>query len=724
MVASGIVHAQNTISATYSSTRTNGSTSGVYNPLQDPDDPENQDTVADNTPQGIVYDTEIIPDSVLRSHVFSFPGTERDVKIRHLQNPSLLPTGLQCNDPLSTIEQYSFINLGAIGQVHQPMFYNQSLKQSCLLASPDPLPYYRQQMHLMRFFQSQTPYTSLGYSNSLDKDYQINIVHTQNIKPRWNIALLYDLVSREGLYTSSGLTDHYLDLTTNYYSKDARYQLQAAMTYNRIRHDENGGVLNDTTCWDYSRESGVPVNMYNAQNQWRDIELHIHQSLNTVRQFDLVHEHTVTDTIYDTIPQIRDTSSTDSLSAPFTIKPRAKTNTVYDTTHAPRPSTFNTGVFALDVHYARHRRIFTDNQATSWFYNYASNQQFINSASHQYFDSTAHRQLSTEVYWTNDAHMQHRYSNPVVLTGGIKHQYDELCFADPDTKINELNLIQFARARLHVGPFLLEGNAEETNGPRRLGDYRLDGTLSIDLGASNFSVSALSEAQSPPLIFYHNVGCYSWNNDDYKKTKQQRLAAEYNYRTPDSSTSIFRLPLLAFKVASTVISDNIWFDSQMQPTQSNATAMLLQADLCAHLQLGWFNLRTRQMLQRSGDNNVVRIPLFASKNSIFADFNMFRGAMRTQIGVDARYHTKYYCDAWNPVLGAFYRQDEVEIGDYLVADLWITLQVKRATIYLRASHLNAPIEQLAGLEPAYFCMPHYPYENFTLYWGIIWRFFD
>lgn len=735
LVFSASAYAQVTNRRLPNNRNANGNTpNGSYNPYSDDENPDGADSLANKPPEGIIFDNESIPDSVLRSRVFNFGETVRAVKIRHLQNPTLQPTGIQSNDPITAVDQPSYASLGFLGQVHQPLIFSPCLSSFTFQHTPDPLPYYRQLNHGLRLFQTQTPFTVLGYGNSLDKDYQIHAIHTQNIRPRWNIAMLYDLVSREGLYTNSGGTSHYLDFSTNYYSLDARYQLQAALTYNRIRHEENGGVTNDVTCWEYTRESGVPVNMYSAQNQWRDIEIHIHQSYNTVRQSDIIVEHpdTTKDTTTADSAAVADTLTSKtagkalSLPSAITTDKPANNTTLYDTIRAPKPSTFNSGVFALDLSYARHRRIFYDNQASSWFYNYSN----LNATS--FFDSTAHYRYVAELYWTNDAHMQHRYSNPVVLTGGIRQQYDEVRYANywdtispnHDAKMKEMNIIQFASARLHVGRFLLVANAEETNGPRRLGDYRIDATLSLNAGSNDFAVSALSQAQSPDMIFYHNEGVYSWDIDNYNKIKLQRLAAEYNYKAPDSTIRHARLLSLNLKLASSLLSDNVWFNDKMQPTQGDSTALLLQADFGAHLRLGWFNVRTHQMLQHSSNDNVVRLPLFASKNSIYADFNLFRNALRAQVGVDIRYHTKFYSDSWNPVLGLFYRQDEVQVGNYLIADLWLTIQVKRATIYARASHLNAPVESLAGLQPNYFSMPHYPYENFTLYWGLIWRFFD
>jgi hypothetical protein len=55
-----------------------------------------------------------------------------------------------------------------------------------------------------------------------------------------------------------------------------------------------------------------------------------------------------------------------------------------------------------------------------------------------------------------------------------------------------------------------------------------------------------------------------------------------------------------------------------------------------------------------------------------------------------------------------------------VADFWLTLQIKRATIYAKVSHFNAPLER----HPSYFSLPHYPMEDLGVYWGVVWKFFN
>ena len=649
------------------------------NPYYNDDQP---DSTLDQTPQGIIYDSGTESDSVLRMRVFAFPLSSRAVKLYALRQPTFDPTGIQMNNPVHTLDGDYYLCLGALGQSHL----------SVLAPSSTPYPVY-QSLHRYRLFQTQTPYTILSYGSSLNEDYQLHITHTQNIKPRWNIAFLYDLVSRDGQYTNSSVTDHLIDLSTNYYSADARYQLQASATLNRLRQQENGGVQNDTSCWSYNRRTGVPVNMYKAQNQWRDFEINIHQSYNTVRQFQYIR------------PIVVDTNGRDTVIGHDTILPH-------------QPHVYNTGVLALDLNASRHRRIFYDNEADSWFYNNAA----IDST--YLYDSTSLWHLSSEIYWTNDAYMTHRWDNPLVLAFGLRPQYDRLQFATPGGGISEFNVTPFASATIKFADIMqLTATAEESTGGRRNGDYNINAALRIKVRShSLFDIKATSQAKSPDLIFYHNEGPYNWDIDSYNKIKQQQLSVSYLMRRPDTTRGHLRT--LETVTSASLLSDNVWITENMLPMQGSGTALLLHGRLSAVMQFGWFNIRMQQMVQHSSDDNVVRVPLFASKNSLYADFAMFHNALRVQTGFDLRYHTRYLADGWNPVLGTFYRQDSRQVGNYLVADFWINLQVKRASIYIKASHFNAPLEDLMGFTPSYFSLPHYPLEDFGLYWGIIWKFFD
>ncbi|MBR5783965.1 MAG: hypothetical protein IKY43_02225, partial [Bacteroidales bacterium] len=99
---------------------------------------------------------------------------------------------------------------------------------------------------------------------------------------------------------------------------------------------------------------------------------------------------------------------------------------------------------------------------------------------------------------------------------------------------------------------------------------------------------------------------------------------------------------------------------------------------------------------------------------------LFKNALALQTGIDLRYNTAFYADAYNPALAAFYRQNDVEIGNYIWLDVFATLQIKHATMFLKLLHVNALWEQ----NPRYFMTLHYPGQDFLVQWGFVWKFFD
>ena len=177
---------------------------------------------------------------------------------------------------------------------------------------------------------------------------------------------------------------------------------------------------------------------------------------------------------------------------------------------------------------------------------------------------------------------------------------------------------------------------------------------------------------------------------------------------------------LDWSVTARHVVNNVWIEDSTTVVQNGGSAWLFQSRLNATLHWKWFHYDMQHLFQYSTDQNQVRVPLFATKNSIYADVKIFKGALRAQFGIDLRYHTAFYADAYNPYTGTFYRQNDFKVGNYLWGDIFINLQVKRASIFAKAGHLNALWEG----HPNYYLLPHYPGNNFGFYYGLIWKFFD
>ena len=65
--------------------------------------------------------------------------------------------------------------------------------------------------------------------------------------------------------------------------------------------------------------------------------------------------------------------------------------------------------------------------------------------------------------------------------------------------------------------------------------------------------------------------------------------------------------------------------------------------------------------------------------------------MNTQLGVDLTYHTLYYPYSYMPATGRFYRQDQIQAGNYPFMNVFLNFKVKRTTAFFMFDHVNADL---------------------------------
>ena len=666
------------------------------------------DSTAEEGPQGVEYHVDI-PDSVLQASVFFFHRLQHQVKILELKHPTLSPTGIQFSDCLDAFNGNYYLPVTELGHPHltlTPSFDG----TPGLVYKSNIFPAFYKTPDNIYFYQVQNPYTVLSYNSSLDQDYQVHVTHTQNINERWNFSFDYHLFSPEGVFSNSSATDHIFDFNTNYYSRDARYQVSAGFIWQRMVLGENGGLSNESIFInkDISNMGGIPVNVTQRYSNNNDHTVFVRQSFNTVRQFEwyrpikesyidtvVVHD-TTKYMVFDTV--VSDSVELDSVATTTRYEMR-DTIVGYDTLQPHDPHVYNTGVLGLELQWDKQK--------------------------YRCVDSTLYNRLSASLFWTNDAYMDHRWRNPLKLYGGVRPQVSWLALDESvytSATVRRVALYPFARVEISpwaASELNVYGEASPT-----LSEYNLDAKLifpfrdSVGNSKQNITLRAVVKALQPELIY--TAQCLRADSpvtDDFTSIGIRKLEADYS-----------RDSLLQIHLAAQHISHNVWFaqytladnNTALFPVQSDGSALLLQGRLNLNLTMfGWLHYDMQHHVQYSSDNEQIRVPLFASKNSIYADFKLFNNVLHTQIGTDIRYHTAYKADGYDPVMGAFYRQDDVEVGGYLWADFFINIQVKRASIYAKAAHLNSFLE-----EHSYCILPHYPSKQFGFFFGMTWKFFD
>ena len=93
--------------------------------------------------------------------------------------------------------------------------------------------------------------------------------------------------------------------------------------------------------------------------------------------------------------------------------------------------------------------------------------------------------------------------------------------------------------------------------------------------------------------------------------------------------------------------------------------------------------------------------------------------MYIQTGITFSYFSKYYANSYNPLLSEFNLQNNVEIGNYPVIDVFINARVRSMRLFLKAEHINTLLSKKGN----YYSAPNYPYRDYVLRFGIVWNFF-
>ena len=627
--------------------------------------------------KGLEYHEEI-PDSVLRSKVFFFNYTPREVKINEVWNPTLDPTGIQFNDPLDGFNGNYYLGKGILGHPHMEVYpiFADGLSHEL---QADEMAAYVKTPEDIRLYQTMTPYTVLSYNNSLKKDYRVHVAHTQNVKPGWNLSFDYQLMCPEGILSGSGAKNHFLDFTTNYFSPDSRLQLQAGFIWQSFAIDENGGLTDDSYFTNnvMSNFAGLPVKYSNSGSKHLRHDAFGRVTYNLVQQVERYRER-------DSLAarQVGDSLVLDTL-------------VVVDTLRVGTPRVVNAGVFGAEMRYHRQKRA-----------------SYIMGLS----DSTLWNDATATLFWTNDAYPDYRWQNPLKITlGGTLNHSEYILY---DTKYTSpFSFNPFAKAELQLGPATLALEGELDNSLKELNpaiekpDYHANALLSIPFDSaerSGLELLAATQRQMPEVRMLIATGF----------TMEPILSQGcglHLYHSSDSGLVRF----IDLDVHATRLENYAWYDSTLTVHAGNQALWVSQAALTMRLAWNWLHLDMQHLFQHTSDNMQVDVPTWACKNSLYGDFTLFGRALRMQVGADVRYLTAFYPDGYDAATGLFYWQDG-KVGDYLWCDVFLNLQVKRASIYIKAGHINALWEN----HPRYFLLPHYPGQKFGLFWGMTWHFFD
>jgi hypothetical protein len=154
------------------------------------------------------------------------------------------------------------------------------------------------------------------------------------------------------------------------------------------------------------------------------------------------------------------------------------------------------------------------------------------------------------------------------------------------------------------------------------------------------------------------------------------------------------------------------------PAQTKKELLILSAFAGKEFKISNFNLLLRLLWQKASGPQFIHLPDFSGR--LVLSYNMvISKVLYVQLGVDTRYNTAYYADAYHPVTGLFYLQNEKKLGNYPYTDIFANLKLKRTRVF--AQYMNAGS---LFLNKSGFTALHYPMNQATFRLGLAWSFYD
>lgn len=540
----------------------------------------------------------------------------------------------------------------------------------------------------LKYYNTRTPYTVLDYSQSENKnrksETRFNVLHTQNVNPYLNFTFRYDQARSDGQYNYQDSKNNVVSLYSNY--KKNALKIHAGFIANSIQNAENGGLSADSLLFNGLDTEYLNVNLNSTRSKFTNTYFFATGEYRFGRYMK---------------------ADTDSIPVPDTENDTASV--------AAPPDVFRPIVGVMySLEYQRHYKQFIDEEDTTntFFPNTYFGDDYLK-------DSIRYNKI-LNVFQIK----QYENSNRKTSFGKrafIGQEFAKLTYpGDIPDIFNRPQVAKYSNVYVGGGIFRETGDFWKWNAEgkfylvgRNIGQTEISGVISKPLRLFKDSLASLTiEGSVENLVpdyfqeeFYSNHS--QWNND---------LSMEQNMTVKGR----FELPRYNLEMGANyaLINNYIYNDTLGIPSQTDEELLVISAYVDKDFRMRNFHFRTRLLYQKASNENYIHLPDFSAFVSVYYHFVISK-VLFTQIGVDTRYNTSYYSDAYDPSTGLFYLQNEKKTGNYPYIDAYASLRLKRTRFFFKM--MNIGTNFLSG---EYFNSPHYPMYRSTFRLGVAWSFYD
>jgi hypothetical protein len=522
----------------------------------------------------------------------------------------------------------------------------------------------------INYYEVPTPWTRLSYKTAFEQGQMLDAFFTVNLSRQFNFSIAYKGLRSLGNYQNSLTSTGNFRFTSNYKSKTERYRANAHIVMQDILNEENGGISDDDVI---NFESGEPEfldrsifdpNFENAENMLKGKLFYLDHSFEILQKRDSLSENRLS--VINTIT-LEDKYFQFSQTAPVTtFFGDAFTNTIDD-------------------------KVKLENFETRLGIRYSNN---------------ILGELMLAVNYTD---INYGYDSVVLFPGETIPNRIKSNFVGVEAEYSKTYKGFNIRAKggLNLSDEFVGSYLDAVINLKLFDDVSLSGAININSRLANYN----------HLLYQSDYINYNWYNfNDFKNVNTQQLSFSIK------SQKFFNADIDVSNIDNFTyfnLEDQVDENKIIAPRQYNKPLQYLRLKVQKEFKLGNVGLDNTLMFQNViSDEDVLNVPAVIARNTLYYSNQLFKKAMTLQTGVTFNYFTAYNMNGYDPLLGEFYTQNEIELGGFPRLDFFINAKIRQTRIFLKAEHFNS---SFTGYD--YFSAPNNPYRDFTIRFGLVWDFF-
>ncbi|OWP84855.1 hypothetical protein BWK59_02995 [Flavobacterium davisii] len=513
------------------------------------------------------------------------------------------------------------------------------------------------------YYNVPTPLTELYFKTVLEQGQSIDAFITLNTSKNLNFSLAYKGLRSLGKYLNSLSSTGNFRFTSSYQTFSKRYGFNLHFTSQDFTNQENGGILNDA---DF-----ISGDSQFSQRSRLDVKLRDARSLFEGKRY--------------------------FLDQYFRLNRNQKSNNVllehqfkYETFSFSFEKTTKTDYFGLGYENSN----YSDLTKSSVLYN----------------------KIGTTFFNTSIGKF-----NLFLEDSRFRYGYNRLVIENQQIKVPARNdfSVQNVGGKYFYLKDKIRGEALFSKALSKYTNSTVDIFVKYTLNDKNsFSVQYLNLSKLPELtssLYQSDFVNYNWKNSfNNEKINTILLNAQTQWGTIESQF--------------TVLHDHIYFSNndltqkslQTTPKQYGNPINYFSIKLQKEIKYRKWTLDNTLLYQQVAQaEQILNVPKILTRNSLYFSDQYFKKALLLQTGITVQYFTNYYANGYNPLMGNFYTQNQVQIGNHPILDFFINARVRQTRIFFKAEHFNTTF-----MNNDFFVAPSQPYKDFLVRFGLVWNFFQ